>query len=135
MEYAKPLPIRTPDTAAFWDACRQHELRFQKCRQCGFVRWPPSFLCPRCYFREAEWIISSGRGTVYSYVVYRETYHPSFFGDLPYVVALIELEEGPRFLSNIVGVSPEEVRCDMPVVLAWDDVTGEVSLPKFRPLP
>ena len=133
MESTKPLPIKTSDTAAFWDACRRHELRFQKCRECGFVRWPPAFLCPHCYNQGADWILSSGRGTVYSFVIYRETYHPSFYGDIPYIVALVELEEGPRFLSNIVDCSLEEVRCDMPVAIKWEDVTEEVSLPKFRP--
>jgi uncharacterized OB-fold protein len=98
------------------------------------VRWPPSFLCPKCHAKEAEWILSSGRGKIFSYVVYWDTYHPAFKADVPYIVALIDLEEGPRFLSNIVECHHEEIRCDMPVMLIWEDVTEEVSLPKFRPI-
>ena len=135
MSYDKPLPVKNPDTAFFWDGCREHELRFEKCGQCSHVRWPPAMLCPRCHSRQTDRIISGGRGSVFSYVIYRETPHPAFQGDLPYVVALVELEEGPRLLTNIVGCPPEEVRCDMPVVVAWEDVTQEVSLPKFRPSP
>lgn len=133
MTYDKPLPGDNPDTKAFWDGCRQHLLLFQKCGSCGHVRWPPALLCPHCHGREADTIASSGRGTVFSYVIYRETPHPAFQADLPYVVALVELDEGPRLITNIVGCPCEDVACDMPVAVVWDDVTETVSLPKFRP--
>jgi uncharacterized OB-fold protein len=74
----------------------------------------------------------SGRGKVYSFVTFHRVYHPGFEGDVPYVVALIELEEGPRLLSNVIGVAPEDVRCEMPVEVVFEDV-GEATIPKFRP--
>jgi len=84
-------------------------------------------------FSECKWIKVSGRGTVYSYIVYHVAYDAAFQGDLPYVVALVELEEGPHLLTNIVGCDPREVTCDMAVEVVWDDVTETVSLPKFMP--
>ncbi|MBN2283002.1 MAG: Zn-ribbon domain-containing OB-fold protein [Deltaproteobacteria bacterium] len=134
MDNVKPLPLINGDNEQFWKGCARHELRFQKCRRCGFVRWPPSFLCPECHYTDAEMIRASGRGRVYSFVVYHMAYHQGFTDDLPYVVALVELAEGPRFLSNIVGCEPDDVACDMPVEVVWDDI-GEWSLPKFRLLP
>jgi uncharacterized OB-fold protein len=94
---------------------------------------PWSFLCPECLSRNAGWIRASGRGTVYSYVVYHVAYDPAFAHDLPYIVALVTLEEGPRFLTNIVDCSPASVVCDMPVEIVWDDVTETLILPRFRP--
>ena len=133
MEYLKPLPKINADTKPFWDACRNHELRFQKCTECGHVRWPPSILCPLCYSNKTEWIRASGKGTVFSFVVYHKAFHPGFEADLPYVVAIVELQEGPYFLTNIVGCDPSEMSCEMPVDVVWEDITEEFSLPKFRP--
>ena len=135
MEYPKPLPKVNADTKPFWDACRNHELRFQKCTECGHVRWPPSIICPLCYSNKTEWIRASGKGKVFSFVVYHKAYHPAFEADLPYVVAIVELEEGPHFLTNIVGCDPGAVSCEMPVDVSWEDITEEFSLPKFRPCP
>jgi uncharacterized OB-fold protein len=133
VSYEKPLPIPNADTEPFWTGCKAHQLRFQRCRTCGLVRWPASILCPECHGRETEWIVASGRGHVFSFIVYHEALHPAFEQDLPYVVAIVELDEGPRLLTNIVGCSPDEVHCDMPVEVVWDDVTEEIHLPKFRP--
>jgi hypothetical protein len=82
-----------------------------------------------------EWVVSGGRGRVYSFVVYHRAYHPAFEGNLPYVVAVVKLNEGPHLLTNIVGCGPDEVSCDMPVKVVWEEVTGEITLPKFRPAP
>ena len=133
MSYNKPLPRPNADTQPFWDACRQHELRFQKCLGCNHVRWPASIICPSCYSKETEWIKAGGKGTVYTYTVYHQAFHPAFKEDIPYVTAIIELEEGPHFLSNIVGCDPAEVYCDMPVEVTWEDVDENYSLPKFKP--
>ena len=75
----------------------------------------------------------SGRGKVFSFVIYDRVYHPSFAEDVPYVVALIELEEGPRIVSNVIGIAPDDVRCEMPVEVWFDDVADGVAVPKFRP--
>jgi len=134
MSYKKPLPQPNPDTKPFWDGCRKHELRFQKCRNCSHVRWPPSIICPMCYTQDTEWIRAGGRGKIYTFVVYHQAFHKAFENDLPYVTAIIELEEGPRLLSNIVGCRPQDVRCGMPVEVTWEDINEEFSLPKFKPI-
>jgi len=134
MDYNKPLPKINPDNSPFWNGCREHQLRFQQCKDCGFIRWPAAIICPKCYSRDAEWIVVSGKGKIYSFVVYHTAYHPGFKDDLPYVVAIVELKEGPHIYTNITKCSPAEVKCDMPVEVVWDDVTKEVSLPKFQPV-
>ena len=134
MEYKKPLPKPNDDNRLFWEGCREHQLRFQKCVDCGHVRWPPSIICPICYSDNTDLITTSGRGTIFSFVVYHTAFHPAFEDDLPYVVAIVELEEGPRLLTNIVNCSHDELRCDLAVEVVWDDVTEEISLPKFSPL-
>ena len=133
MSYNKPLPQLNSDNKPFWDGCREHQLRFQKCRNCQHVRWPPAIICPMCYSHDTEWIVASGKGKIYTFAVYHQPFNKAFENDLPYVTASIELEEGPRLLSNIVGCSPGEVRCDMPVQVVWEDISKEFSLPKFKP--
>lgn len=127
----KPNPVLGPDNSFFWEGCRRHELTFQRCVRCGHVRWPPSIVCPQCHSFEGEVIVSSGKGKIYSYVVYHFPYHPAFQNELPYVVALVELEEGPRILSNIVDSNPSDLACELPVELIWDE-EHEIPLPKFR---
>ena len=132
--YTKPSPKINEDSRPFWEGCRVHELRFQKCNQCGHVRWPPAIICPECHGNDTVWITASGHGRVYTYVVYHVAYHPGFKGELPYVVAIVELDEGPHIYTNIIGCRPDEVYCDMVVEVIWDDVTAELTLPKFRPV-
>ena len=135
MATEKPLPQVNPDTRPFWDGCRKHELRFQKCAECGHVRWPPSMICPECHTGRYIWITACGKGSVYTFAVYHQAFHPAFENDLPYVTAVVELVEGPHLLTNIVGCSTAHVRCDMPVEVVWEDVTDAFSLPKFKPIP
>ena len=130
--YTKPLPVPSELSAPFWEACRRHELVAQRCQSCKAFRFPPAILCPECLSEAVEWTNVSGRGKVFSFVVFHRVYHPAFAADLPYTVALVELEEGPRLVSNIVDCSPSEVVCDMPVEVVFDDATPEVTLPKFR---
>lgn len=132
-EYKKPLPEVTPESAPFWEYCKQHEFRLQRCSDCGTVRNPMAFICPSCTSDRSTWERLSGRGTVHSFVVYHQVYHPGFTGEVPYVVALVQLDEGPRFLSNLVGCPKEDVTVGMPVEVVFEDITVEFSLPKFRP--
>ena len=133
MAYDKPLPKINDDNRAFWEGCAAHELRFQKCASCGHVRFPPALVCPQCLCRDFHLIVSQGAGRVYTYSVYHVAYHPGFAEDLPYVVAVVELDEGPRLLTNIVGCPPEEVSCEMRVSVEFKEVTPEISLPVFKP--
>jgi len=133
-DYHKPLPQVNGDTEGFWTGCKGHELRFQKCKDCGHIRFPAAMICPECCSRDAQWIVASGKGKVFTYAVYHVAFHEGFKDDVPYVVADVELREGPRIVTNIVGCEPHEITCDMPVEVTWEDITEEFSLPKFRPI-
>ena len=132
-EYEKPLPNPTSDTQPFWDYCKKHELRIQKCAQCGYIRYPPGIVCPKCQSMEAEWTKLSGRGKVFSFVIFHYLYNKAFGSDIPYAAASIELEEGPRMMSSITGCQLEDIRIDMPVEVYFEDITDEFTLPKFKP--
>jgi uncharacterized OB-fold protein len=131
--YAKPLPQVTPEMKPFWDAARRHELVVQRCRGCGAHRFPARDLCSRCLARESEWAKVSGRGSVFSWAVMHQVYHPGFAGEVPYAVVVVQLEEGARLVSNLVGCPLADIRAAMPVEVVFEDVTPELTLPKFRP--
>ena len=131
--YTKPLPSPSAESQPFWDACRRHELRLQRCGACGRYWFPPGLVCPECLSDDWEWALTSGRGQVFSFVVMHRVYHKGFANDVPYPVALIELEEGPHFLSNLVDCPLDEIRIGLPVEVVFDEVTPEHTLPKFRP--
>ena len=133
-EYTKPLPVIDEENKPFWDYCKQHELRNQKCLQCGELFYPPSTICPYCLHLESEWVKLSGKGLVYSFIIVRRPSHPAYAKDIPYTVAIIELEEGIRMISNVIGCEPEEVRVDMPVEVVFEDINEEITLPKFKPV-
>lgn len=132
-DYQKPLPHATPETRPYWDAARRHELRVQKCKRCGDLVHYPKPMCPSCHGTEFEWVKMSGRGKVYSYTVTYKAFHPGFAEDLPYAVGIIELDEGVRMMSSIIGIAPDKVSVGMPVDVVFDDVTPEVTLPRFAP--
>ncbi len=134
LPYQKPLPQPDADTAPFWAGCREHKLLFQKCASCGHVRWPPSIICPVCHAPDTEWITASGKGSVYTFTVFHTALHEAFLQDIPYVTAVIELEEGPHLLSNIIECEHSNIRCGMPVAVTWEDINEEFSLPKFKPV-
>jgi uncharacterized OB-fold protein len=131
----KPLPVADPVTAPYWQSAKEHALQIQRCNACGQHLFYPRGICPHCFSTDLAWQPVSGKGTVYGFtIVYRHP-NPAFAADIPYVVATIELDEGVRLLSNLVGVeaSPDAVKVGMPVEVVYDDVTEEVTLPKFRP--
>lgn len=133
MAETKPLPQPNADTRPFWEGCREHVLKIQKCGNCGTLRWPPAFICPNCLSADKEWIHVSGRGRVYTFAVYHVAPYPGFKTELPYVVALVALDEGPHMMTNIIDCAAGDVYCEMPVAVAWDDVNDEFSIPRFRP--
>jgi uncharacterized OB-fold protein len=132
-QYLKPLPTITPLNQPYWDALRRHELRMQRCEGCGHIFYPPSPLCPRCWSRELRWTALSGRGRVNSWVVFHQAYFKGFEGEIPYNVAEVELDEGPRLMTNLIAIANEDIRAGMPVEIVYDDVTEELTLPRFRP--
>ncbi len=133
LHYSKPLPQVLPETEEFWKAAKRHELYLQRCKSCGNVIYFPRIVCPRCMSDEIEWFRASGRGTLYSYTIIRQAADPRFEQDVPYVYAIIELEEGVRMISNLVNVKFEKIRIGMNVKVLFEDVTPEISIPKFQP--
>jgi len=131
--YKKPLPRVDEESRGWWEALARHELYFQRCRDCGTKRFYPRALCPRCLSSATEWVRASGRATVYSFTVTYQNQAPGFREELPYVLAIVELDEGVRMMTNVVGCAPDAVRVGMPVEVVFDDVTAEVTLPKFQP--
>ena len=131
--YKKPLPGITPDNKAFWDYMKQHEFRVQKCKDCGELFYPPSAVCYNDLSPNFEWVKLSGKGKVYSYVIVRRAGMPAFAEEIPYIVAIIETEEGIRYSSNIIDCDIEDVYVDMPVEIVFEDVTPDFTLPKFKP--
>jgi uncharacterized OB-fold protein len=131
-DYRKPLPAIGVDNAPFWESIRRHAMALQRCGQCGQFRYPPRPLCPACHATDARWAQVSGKGRVYvSLVMYRAP-GPAWEQDTPYNVAMIELDEGVRLWSNVVECDPESVRIGDDVAIDYDDVTDEVTLPRFR---
>jgi len=134
LDYNKPVPVADFDSTPFWEGCRQHRLLLQRCSACGHLRFPPSGMCPHCRSTQSKWVAATGRGRLYSWIVVR---HPVpreiYAGDVPYVVALVNLEEGVRIPTNMT-CAPEDLMSDMPVEVVFDDVMPNLTLPKFRPL-
>ncbi len=124
-------PSITGDTEFFWSGVKAHQLLIQRCTGCGRFRHPPRPMCPNCNSLEWEAVEASGNGTVYSFVLPR---HPEFpFMEYPYVVALVELQEGTRIVTNIVGAPPGEVSIGMPVVVTFEHFDDGLVLPQFTP--
>ena len=131
--FEKPIPHIDDTSRPYWEAARRHELVLQKCQECGHFRYPAGENCPSCLSDRSEWVKASGRGKVYTWTVFHKVYHPAFINDAPYAVVAVELDEGPRMLTNLVDCKLEDIKVDMPVEVTFEDVTGEITLPKFRP--
>ncbi|MFL2635610.1 MAG: Zn-ribbon domain-containing OB-fold protein [Tepidiformaceae bacterium] len=131
-DYKKPVPIPTPETQDFWDGAKREELRLQKCDACSAVIFPPRPFCPSCSTREVSSFTASGRARLYSYVI-NERPAPGF--EAPYAIAIVELDEGPRMMTNIINCeqTPEALVLDMPLEVTFEPITDEISLPKFQP--
>jgi uncharacterized OB-fold protein len=135
MAYDKPLPVPDPVTRPYWDGLKAHELRVQCCEDCFKAVFYPRVVCPYCGSRQLAWMTCSGKGTLHAFTIAHRGMPAAFKSGAPYVVAMVELEEGARMMTNLVGVEPslEAVRIGMPVEIVFDDVTDAVTLAKFRP--
>jgi uncharacterized OB-fold protein len=131
----KPLPRVTPDNRPFWEGCRVHRLDLPWCRDCGRPHLPPGPVCPFCFSDALEWRTASGRGRISSWVRVHKDWFPAFRADLPYNVVQVELEEGPRLTADLVGAANERLAVGLPVEVVFDDVTAEMTLPRFRVRP
>ena len=130
-EEAKLIPNVTRELKPFFDAARNHQLAVQKCDVCGTMRFPAAPLCLSCDSDKASWVTVSGRGQVFSFTVMHRAYHPAI--KVPYTLAVIELNEGVKITSNVIGIEPSRVKCGMPVEVVFEKLNDEVTLPKFQP--
>ena len=127
----KPLPHPSPESIPFWEGAVAKKLMLPRCNACGRFWFPPSQRCRHCLSGDFAWCESAGLGRIYSFVVYHRVYHPGFENDVPYVVAIVELDEGPRILTNIAGAPWEDIRCDMRVRVVFEDTGRGITIPKF----
>ncbi len=129
--YEKPLPPVTKLNAPFWEGTLEGELRLQQCNESGTYFYPPSTHSPVTLKRDYSWKPVSGRGKVWSWVVFHQRYFKAFEADLPYNVSLIELDEGVMFMATVRGVAPEDMRCELPVRVEFERVSDTHAVPYF----
>ena len=128
----RPLPVPDPNTAPYWAAAREHRLSLPRCEACGEFHFYPRPICPHCGSPKLAWATVSGDGAVYSFTVVQRAPSPAFADKVPYVVAIVALDEGPHLMSNLVGCLPDEVRIGRRVRATFLDIGDEVSLPLFE---
>ncbi len=138
MAAPRPQPrFPEPDTQPFWEATKRHQLTYQTCNACHQIIFYPRQHCPKCGATETSWHVSKGEGTVYTFTVIVQSRHPAFADLGAYAVAYVDLDEGFRMLSNIVGIRDPftDIRCGMRVRVRWEDQgDGGISLPMFEPV-
>lgn len=133
---AKPVPHPSVETQFFWDKCLEDELWIQRCRDCDNPYFYPRFFCPRCHSRNVEWIKTSGRGKLHTYMINHRP-PPPFAGEGPYALAIVELDEGVRMMSNIHGIeiTPENLTLDMPLRVSFEEINpgSGIKVPYWLP--
>ena len=134
-EYSKPLPrpLNPEFTRPFWEATKRHELIMPRCTMCDHLFFYPRSECPCCLSSNIAWAPVSGRGRLYSFTIVNQPAHSAFRDDAPHVYAIVQLDEGPRMISNVVECDHADLQVDMPLVAVFDDVTPEWTLVKFKP--
>jgi enoyl-CoA hydratase/carnithine racemase/uncharacterized OB-fold protein len=132
-EYLKPIPAVQPWTEEFWRATKKHRLLIQECQNCHSLIFYPRKYCPQCWSAELGWRAASGKGKVYTFAIMRDMVEPKFMPDLPYVLAMVDLEEGVRMMTQIVQCEPATVEIGMVVEVIFRDITDQHALPLFRP--
>ena len=132
-EYNKPLPD-VNKFKEFWEGCKQHKLMVQRCKSCGTYQWYPRLMCGNCGSFDVEWSELKGQGKVYSYVIVHRPPMAAFKDDVPYTNVIVEMDDVPyiRMQARLIDCPPEEVKIGMPVESVFEDVTEEVTLPRFR---
>ncbi len=131
MSESLPSPTVNADSAPYWNAAREGKLLIRKCRECSEIHFMPRYLCPKCWSADLDWIEASGKGVVHSFSVVRRAPMAAFAERVPYVVALIDLEEGPRMMANIIGDNALETRIGDAVHLCFEDRGEGAKIPQF----
>ena len=129
----KNLPQITPETAEYWAGCRRHELLIQRCADCGAAQFYPRMFCTNCSGSKVQWVRTSGRARLVTFSVVHRAVSQAYAGEVPYVIALVELEEGPTMMTNVIGCSPESLKIGMSLEVVFDDWPEGVTVSKFRP--
>ena len=132
-EYTRPIPVADEASQAFFDGANEGKLMLVQCSQCGTHRLPGRERCLDCWSTESGWAEASGKGKLYTWGIMHQQYHPAFADETPYNYALVELDEGPRLVTNIVDCELDEMKTDMPVVAVFDRVSDEATLIRFKP--
>lgn len=135
-DYNKPVPVPQGESQFYWGKAREHELWLRRCNGCGEAYFYPRDISPCCFSRDTKWVQASGRATLHTFTIVHRSPHPGFQADAPFVTAIVELEEGPIMATNIVGIDhpePDDLRVGMALEVVFEDVTDEVTLPKFKP--
>ena len=135
----KPVPVPSQESDFYWEKAKQHELWVRKCKDCNKAYFYPRDLCPNCYSRNVEWIQASGKGTLHTFTIVVRAPHPAWRDDAPFVVCMVDLEEGARMPANLVGtrINPENpednnIKIGSPVQVDWEERSDEITMPIFR---
>ena len=133
-KYAGPVPVPTPESRPFWAAARRHVLELPFCKACGKAHYYPRAVCPHCLSLDLEWRPVSGKGVLHTFTVVHRGQKDFPLGT-PYIMAVVELAEGPRMMTNLVGLAPDAaaLRIGLPVEVVFQDVSEDIALPHFRP--
>lgn len=130
---ARIAPLPTPESASYWDGLKRHELLLQRCGDCGVRQFYPRALCTACGSTRLDWARANGRATLVSWSLVRRAVSEAYAADVPYALALVQLDEGPTMMSTLVEVAPEAVRVGMSLEVVYDDRPEGYTLPRFRP--
>jgi uncharacterized OB-fold protein len=136
MEADRPLPQPiTPEARPYWDGLKEGKLMLPRCAACGHAFFYPRVVCPECQSRNITWIQATGKGRLHSFGIAHQSFNKAYKVAPPYVLAMVELEEGPRLLSNLIDVKadPAVVKCDMAVEVVFHKLSDDVTVPLFRP--
>lgn len=126
------LALINSDSEPFWDGCRRGVLMLQRCSHCELYRYPPSPVCHSCLSPDHQWVPASGDGTLFSFVIVHRALDPYWQGEVPYVVGAVELAEGPRLISNLVGIDFDCIEIGMALKVAFELISDEIVVPRFR---
>ena len=135
-EYKKPIPRAQPESDLYWQKAKGRELWLRRCNACGEAYFYPRDISPCCFSKDTSWIRASGKASLFTYSIVHRAPQPGFADDVPFVPAIVELEEGPRMATNVVGIeepTPEKLQIGMPLEVTFEDISDTIALPKFRP--
>ena len=136
MSYGKPIPVHQGESDYYWEKTKEEESWLRKCNECQQAYFYPRDISPCCFSKDTTWIQASGKATLFTYGIVHRAPHAGFAEDVPFVTAIVKLEEGPKMPTNIVmdNPTPEKLQIDMPLEVVFESVSDEISLPKFKPV-